>query len=275
MKVHHLDCCTMCPVGGRWLNESRHMVAHCLLLETERSGLVLVDTGIGLPDVVDPVGRLGRMFATTVRPGTDPARTAIRQVEALGFRPEDVRHIIPTHLDLDHVGGLGDFPDATVHVHAAELDAATHPRLSERQRYRAAQWAHGPRWQTFESTGEPWFDFGAVRDLPGLDESILVVPLPGHTRGHVAIAVEDRLGHWLLHCGDAYFHEHTVDPTRPPIGPALRAFEQLMAVDREKVRQNHDRLRALATYQGDEVDVFCAHDPEELARAQAASAAVS
>ena len=269
MKVHHLDCCTMCPIAGRWVNEDRRMVAHCLLIETERDGLVLVDTGVGLAAVEDPVGRLGRGFVSMVRPRSDESSTAVRQVEALGFRAEDVRHIIPTHLDLDHAGGLGDFPGATVHVHAAELEAATNPRLSERQRYRAAQWAHGPNWQTYESTGEPWFDFGAVRDLPGLDGSILVVPLPGHTRGHVAVAVEDRPGHWLLHCGDAYFHEHTVDPSRPPMGPGLRAFEALVAVDREKVRRNHDRLRALASYQGDEVDLFCAHDPAELARALA------
>ena len=271
MKVHHLDCCTMCPVAGRWLNEDRHMVAHCLLIETDHDGLVLIDTGIGLGDVADPAGRLGRGFVAAVRPVADESRTAIRQVEALGFRAEDVRHIVPTHLDLDHVGGLGDFPDATVHVHAAELDAAMHPRPRERQRYRPAHWAHGPRWETFGSTGEAWFGFEAVRDLPGLDDSILVVPLPGHTRGHVVVAIEDRAGHWMLHCGDAYFHEHTVDPSRPPMGPALRAFEQLVAVDRQKVRQNHDRLRALAAYQGDEVDLFCAHDPAELARARASS----
>ena len=269
MEVHHLDCCTMCPVAGRWLNDHRHMVAHCLLIETDRDGLVLVDTGIGLADVADPAGRLGRAFAATVRPVTDESRTAVRQVEALGHRAEDVRHIVLTHLDLDHAGGLGDFPDATVHVHAAELDAAMHPSPRERQRYRSAQWAHGPRGRTFEATGEAWFGFEAVRSLEGRDDSVLVVPLPGHTRGHAAVAVDRGHGRWWLHSGDAYFHESTVDPSRPPIGPALRAFESLMAMDRRRVLDNHDRLRALATYHHDEVDVFCAHDPAELERARA------
>jgi glyoxylase-like metal-dependent hydrolase (beta-lactamase superfamily II) len=36
------------------------------------------------------------------------------QVQRLGFDPRDVRHIVLTHLDFDHAGGLDDFPHATV-----------------------------------------------------------------------------------------------------------------------------------------------------------------
>lgn len=50
--------------------------------------------------------------------------TAIRQVERLGYTADDVRHIILTHLDIDHSGGLSDFPAAQVHVLQAEIDAA-------------------------------------------------------------------------------------------------------------------------------------------------------
>jgi glyoxylase-like metal-dependent hydrolase (beta-lactamase superfamily II) len=32
-----------------------------------------------------------------------------RQVERLGYRREDVRHIVLTHLDMDHAGGLRVF----------------------------------------------------------------------------------------------------------------------------------------------------------------------
>ena len=51
--------------------------------------------------------------------------TAIRQLEALGHKASDVRHIVLTHLDFDHAGGLEDFPNATVHVMDAEFVAAT------------------------------------------------------------------------------------------------------------------------------------------------------
>lgn len=144
MTIHHLDCASMCPVGGRLLLGSGglltgRMVAHCLLVESS-DGLTLVDTGFGTADVADP-HRLGRPFLAMMRPRLSPARTALHQVRALGYRPEDVRHIVLTHLDLDHAGGLADFPQAQVHVFAEELRAArARATRGERDRYRPAQW---------------------------------------------------------------------------------------------------------------------------------------
>ncbi len=153
MRVHHLNCGTMCPPFGRLIRgegslvSRGHMVCHCLLLETD-AGLVLVDTGIGLGDMAEPRERLGPGFTALVGPRLDPTETAVYQVEALGFASTDVRHIVLTHLDLDHAGGLGDFPHAEVHVYRPEHDAAmTRSSLRERERYRPAQWAHGPRWR--------------------------------------------------------------------------------------------------------------------------------
>ena len=102
MKVHHLDCGPMQPpVVGR-------LVCHVLLCETA-GGLVLVDSGMGLADIAEPARRLG-LLRHLLQPSSDPATTAVRQVEALGFEPTDVRDIVLTHLDLDHVGGIADFP---------------------------------------------------------------------------------------------------------------------------------------------------------------------
>ena len=95
------------------------------------TGLILVDAGLGVEDVNEP-RRLGFLFNAMVRPRLDVAETALRQVADLGFRPSDVRHIVPTHLDLDHAGGICDFPDAAVHVFAAELRAASHRSTLER-----------------------------------------------------------------------------------------------------------------------------------------------
>ena len=92
------------------------------------------------------------------------------------------------------------------------------------------------------------------------------MPLPGHSRGHCAVAVRDGDG-WLLHCGDAYFHrgEMAVPPECPP---ALRIFQRIMADDDAARVRNQARLRELARYHGAEVRLFCAHDPVELEREQ-------
>src|SRR5215831_12043162 len=171
MRVHHLDCCTMCPRGrsavngdGRLFARAR-LVSHCLLLETAAHGLVLVDTGIGVEDVRD-LRRLGALFgpAMAIDPTGSAHMPALPQIEALGFRREDVRHVVLTHIDFDHAGGLPDFPAARVHVHASEKAAAfARATFRERTRYRPPQLAHGPAWETYDARGEPWKGMPAAR----------------------------------------------------------------------------------------------------------------
>jgi glyoxylase-like metal-dependent hydrolase (beta-lactamase superfamily II) len=252
--------------GGGGLFQAAVMVCHCLLVETAH-GLVLIDSGLGLADVRDPVASLGATFVRLTRPRLDPDETAVRQVTRLGYQPTDVRHIVLTHLDLDHAGGISDFPWATVHVHATEHDAAMRPRTrGERLRYRPNHWAHTPTWATYRgSDGEAWFGFEAVRQLDGLPSEILLIPLAGHTRGHTGVAVDTGTG-WLLHAGDAYFFHDETDPVRPRCTPFLRVFQNLVQVNGPVRRANLARLRDLRAAHHDRVDIFSAHDHTELTR---------
>ncbi len=273
MRVHHLNCGSMHPVGHRLLlgtdASGPAMVCHCLLLELD-DGLVLVDTGFGLQDIAQRTVRLSRAFLEASRPTLAPVETAVHQVEALGFAREDVRHIVLTHLDPDHAGGLSDFPEAHVHVLAAEhFGATTRARAVEKSRYRPAQWQHGPRWEFYAATGEPWRGFDAVRDLRGLPPEVLMIPLSGHTRGHAGIAVSTPDG-WLLHCGDAYFHEGEVHGAGA-CPAALKLFQRILAFDHPQVLANQGRLRELTAGHPGDLHVFCSHDPGELRRAQARS----
>lgn len=259
MTVHHLNCASFRPVGGgRALPAT--MVAHCLLVERS-TGLLLVDTGLGHGDLADP-RRLGQPFRALLRPVLDPDETAASRLRALGHDPADVTDIVLTHLDLDHAGGLGDFPAARVHVHDAELDAAEHPTLKERGRYRARQWAHGPRWVRHRATGDSWRGFESVTVLD--DDDVLLIPLAGHSRGHSGVAVRRPGGGWLLHAGDAYFAAG--EKETPPTCPAgLRLFQAFAQADSRHRHANQQRLRELHAAHGDEVTVFSAHDPEEFA----------
>ena len=259
--------------GSGGLFAAAEMVCHCLLVET-RDGLVLVDTGLGRDDLRDPRGRLGRLFVAAVRPVLEPSGTAVAQVERLGYSRRDVRHVVLTHMDLDHAGGLADFPEAAVHVYADEHRAATRPvtRL-EKHRYRACQWQHSPHFVLHETDGEGWRGFASVRAL--VEPDVLLLPLAGHTRGHAAVAI-DAGNRFLVHAGDGYFHRDEVG-TPPRCPPALRWFQAAVAVDDRARRANQARLRELAsTTSTDEVSVFCAHDPVELERhvLSAASSAV-
>lgn len=254
LKVHHLNCATMCPVGCSMFGRER-FICHCLLIETD-AGLVLVDTGLGTAEVREGVPFT---FSASMRPSLLEKETAVRRVEQLGFSADDVRHIVATHLDIDHAGGLPDFPNAAIHVHAAEKQAALGPLgFHEKMRYRPDQWAHGPDWHTYEVEGESWFELEAVRELDGLPPEILLVPLHGHSQGHSGVAVESE-GGWMLHAGDAYFHHDEMSESGPWL---IEAFQKQLAVDERARVRNQARLRDLAART--DVDIFCAHDEHEF-----------
>jgi len=232
------------------------IVCHVLLVETD-NGLVLVDTGYGTHDCLDPtrVGPTRHLF----KPMLSKGETALRQLEGLGFTRTDVRHIVVTHFDMDHIGGISDFPDAQIHATTNEIQAAMRePSFREKARFRAAQWAHGPRIVEHEPTGEKWRGFAAAKELDEIAPGIVLVSLPGHTRGHACIAVD--AGHrWVLHCGDAFYHPGTLDG-RSPVPRPIAIIEPLLAFDRKKVADNHARLTELYQRQEPDLLMVCAHD---------------
>ena len=248
----------MCPPLAGLFNPQRRFVCTCLLIEAP-SGLVLVDTGFGWPDMA--LGRLPALNRRILGIECKAEDLAASHIRALGFDPSDVRDVICTHLGVDHAGGLCDFPQARVHVMRAERDAA-----QRRGRYQPVQFAHGPTWQLHEpGRGEAWKGFGGVRDVAGLPPELLILPLPGHSSGHLAVAVQTA-GGWLLHAGDAYFHGATL--TGEPVPWANRAFSRIVDTDAALAQRQRVRLAALARGHED-VRVVCAHDPSDFERAAA------
>lgn len=257
MKIHHLNCGSMRQVEATYDGPPpAPAVNHCLLVETDRDGLVLVETGLGLDDIRHPATTLGAAWVEMTQAVLAEDETAVRQVTRLGFAVDDVRHILVTHLDVDHCGGLPDFPDAQVHVLTAELDTALAEAPSFR--YRPAHWAHGPKWVTYPATDLTWFGLPAIQPR-GLSDEFRLVPLAGHTAGHTGIAVHDG-DRWLLHCGDAYYYHREIGPTPEP-HPVLDVVQTRSEVDRDRRLDTQARLRELA-----DVELFSAHDPWELAR---------
>jgi glyoxylase-like metal-dependent hydrolase (beta-lactamase superfamily II) len=268
IKVHHLNCATLCPFGQYFVNgtgsllQRGEMVCHCLLLETN-AGLILIDTGFGTCDIADPK-HLGRAFRTLINPVLRPNETALYQIRQLGFSPNEVRHIVLTHLHLDHAGGISDFPHAQIHVFAPEYDYAMKPtRRMDKDAYLPHHFRHSPQWQLYHlSNGEKWQGFESINAIAGLQDEILLVPLVGHSVGHCAVAIKTANG-WLLHCGDAYFNHQEIQPT-PHCPMGLRLFQGMMQYNGKSRLHNQARLRQLNTNQTD-IKIFCSHDVAEFA----------
>ncbi len=269
MKIHHLNCGTHRPIGGALFDGASRglfarIVTHCLLLETAQ-GLVLVDTGYGLQDVRHPHPRISRFMRGLLNIQLNEHGTARRQIEQLGFSARDVRHIVLTHLDFDHAGGIEDFPDARIHVMESERDAAEHKRRGffPSRRYRPAQWDDVRDWRTYAEGGENWFGFSAVRDLDGLPPEILLIPLPGHSHGHAGVAISTPEG-WMLDAGDAYFYHSEMDTACPHCTPGLAVYQSLLAADNAARGTNRERLLQLKRGHSAEVRVFCSHSTAEF-----------
>ncbi|AMV28602.1 N-acyl homoserine lactonase AttM [Gemmata sp. SH-PL17] len=243
-RIHHLNCGTLHAPPNPAAS------CHCLLLE-DTNGLALVDTGIGLADVRKPLERIGQPLIDIAGFQFHEDQTAMRRVEELGFRPVDVKHIVVTHCDPDHTGGLADFPHATVHV-AAEEQANVE---TGHWRYLPAHFAHGVRWRTHAPSSDVWFGLEARRLDLGFASEVLLVPLFGHTLGHCGVAV--RQGErWLLHVGDAYYLRVELERDDHPVS----ALTTQRADDNAKRVASLEHLRRLARDHFRDIDMLGYHD---------------
>ena len=252
--VHHLN------FGWLHAPPNPKICCHCLMLE-DAAGLALVDTGIGLLDVARPLERIGQPLIDLAGFKFNESDTAVRQLRRRGLRPEDVRHVLLTHCDPDHAGGVADFPGAQVHVSAEEHAALA----AGNPRYLPVQFEHGPRWAVHAASpaDRDWFGFRARPVELGFAAEVLLVPLFGHTLGHCGVAVRaDRRGaRWALHAGDAYYLRPELTTEDHPVS----AVSARQAVDNRQRVATLARLRRLFQEHAREVDLFGYHDVAELA----------
>ena len=261
MKIFHLNCGLINPVGGRLINRNpARVVCHCILIEKDNQ-LVLIDTGVGTADIKNPK-RLGPMhYILNFR--KDLNDTAAYQIKKLGYKTEDVKHIILTHMDLDHTGGLPDFPNSSVHVYKPEYLAATKPEtLKEKHRYRRCHFSHSPKWVVHSKISEDlWYGLRCIKNTQNLPKDIIMIPLTGHTRGHCAIAIKNSDG-WLLHAGDAYYYDKQMYE-KPSCTPGFRIFQHISHMDRREALKKLNILRDVVKSNCEEIKIISSHDPSE------------
>jgi len=68
----------------------------------------------------------------------------------------------------------------------------------------------------------------------------------------------------VLNCGDAAFWHGELDGPVRRCPPGLRIYQNVFQFDRDTRMHNQRRLRELVQRAGDQVRVFCSHDPEMM-----------
>ena len=139
-----------------------------LYLIVDPDGLTLIDTGIA---------------------GTD--KKILKYIADLGRAPSDVRRIIITHSDGDHVGSLAALKAATgarVYANAVEAEAIAAGRASRALKPRGLErvlFGLVARWiKTAPATVDEFLTGGQVLPVLG---GLRVVETFGHTPGHISL----------------------------------------------------------------------------------------
>jgi glyoxylase-like metal-dependent hydrolase (beta-lactamase superfamily II) len=144
---------------------------------------------------------------------------AAPQLRALGYDPADVRWVVLSHLHTDHVGGLEAFRSAEVLVSRPEWEHARGPAGSLRG-YLPQRWPKGLDPHLVDVDGDTVGPFAGSYDIAG-DGRLLLVPLPGHTAGHVGLLVsEHRPTHLLI--GDAADDAEELADLQPEVAQFCR-----------------------------------------------------
>lgn len=209
---------TIDPIDRRThcISEYRHWEeTHCYLL-TGKTRSLLIDTGLGICNILDPVTAL-----------TDKHVTAVA-----------------THVHWDHIGGHQYFPDFC--AHAAELPwlQGAFPLPEDAVRRMAADRCQLPEgfkldtYTIFQGTPSRLLEDGDLIDLGG--RALQVLHTPGHSPGHLCF-YEDATGY--LFTGDLVY-KGTLLAYYPSTDPEayLASLGKLAALPVRRVFPGHHSL---------------------------------
>jgi N-acyl homoserine lactone hydrolase len=191
-------------------------------------------------------------YRFSVRLAVEPDEEIGPRLQALGIEPRDVRTVVMTHLHTDHAGGLHHFKGVEILAAQAEIDGAQGfaGRVNGYPNNRWPEW-FSPAAVRFDES-RPYGGFPASAPLTQAGD-VIAVPLPGHTKGHIGVAVEEGDSRLLL-AGDASYTQELM----------LRGVVDGVAPDDAVAKRTLDRIHGFISERP--TVYLVAHDPESATR---------
>lgn len=237
--------------GGSWSKTVRCAVT-AVLLEHEVHGPVLFDCGYSSRFFIE-TSRWPFLFYRALTPAVVTEAEGIagilrrRQID-----PATIKHVIISHWHADHVGGLRDFPAATVHA-----DRRGWEKVKGLGGWEALRQAVLPGLIP-EDIEERLRDLREGTDLFG-DGSLVSLSLPGHATGQIGVRFVAPDGQPVLLAADSCYLSTSYRENRPP-HPLINFLH-----DVKSYRETLDRLHRLSKEEPDLL-IVPSHCPETAAR---------
>ena len=237
--------------GGSWFRKVRFH-ATAVLLEHEQHGPVLFDTGYSAR-FFDETKRWPYLLYRLVTPVTLTEKGGIAELlRQRGVAPEELKHVIVSHWHADHIGGLRDFPKATLHTSRAAWES-----IQGLSGFAALLKAFLPGLVPDDASQRlNWIGEGS--DVFG-DGSLRVFEFPGHAVGQIGIRFTAEDGKPVLLAADACWLSTAFRENRMP-HPITRLIH-----DWEAYRASLARLHQMHREEPDLLIVPC-HCPETAKR---------
>lgn len=218
-------------------------------------GLVVFDAGQDRSSVTDPHyfpdGANGVIYRRLARFRVEEHETLTAGLAQLGYAASEVGTAVISHLHQDHIGGVGEIPEANLLVSRDEWRSLHRPLADTRGLLRVHIELPGLNWTPIDL--QPLDDpaltpFTAGHDVFG-DNSMVILPTPGHTPGSMSMLVRRPDAPPLLLVGDLTYDIHAFD----------RGVHSGVG-SRRRLRQTRERVLALrAANPG--MAILAAHDP--------------
>ena len=206
-QCRHLEC--MAARGGRW--SLIDFPSYCALIQHPEAGWILFDTGYADHFFTATRQLPERLYALALPVELPPEEHLLAQLARRGLESSDISWIVISHYHGDHVAGLRDFPQARFIASRKDSEAlcGLKPwRASFRgQLHRLLPDDYWQRLSYAEDLRDCqlpiWMKpFTQGWDFLG-DNSLLLLPLPGHTGGQLGLLVSDEEGGPVLLAADA------------------------------------------------------------------------
>jgi len=233
----------------------RELGAYCYLIRHPVHGNILIDLGYPAVTAEDPGQYPGFPASALMKIRMELDGQISGRLGGLGLEPGEIDLILFTHLHVDHMGDIRSFPGSRLLVHETEWDAAR--ALGRSHGYRP-DYLEGLSPETFTFPPDsPYGPFERSLDILG-DGSILAVPTPGHTPGHVSYFIHTGGPSFFLTGDTAWVEENYRIPVRKGFFP-----HHLVEADRKAQADSLDRIHRLYRERGDLLFVPC-HDGKVL-----------